>query len=142
MQSREGLLVRVYLKNGHVFHGAVRQWSKTDGIILVSPNREIIEIPFTTEIAATVYIEKQDGTLMKERPRQEIEEEAGEEAQDIAPKHNMGDLTSLVELYKMKSQSEREMARQKLRSPICTSGMVDYGNQLSILRAAKDDTGK
>jgi len=126
--SREGSFVRVYLKNGCIFQGVIQSWSIENGIVLKNMNKEIIEIPFYTEVCAVVSISKPDGTILKESKTIELTPETTpDDSENIKIK-------SLVELYKMKSESERECARAKLKSQTCTGVAVEYEPTISMLR--------
>lgn len=122
--DRIGLLVRVYMKNGTVFTGAVRLWSKKDGVLLASPTGEIIEIYSFDDICAVVYIEK-NGEPMKEN-----------NSEDLVPHHKPGDIKSAAELHKLRIEAEREIAKNKLKSPTLSSEPVQYGSQIAILKNA------
>ncbi len=136
-EDKTGRFVRVYMKNGHVFHGAVQSWSNEDGVALKSTQGERIIIPCISEISAYVFIVKQDGTCLKERSTKDPEptvEKAPEET-------NVDRIKSLVELHKLKAATELEMARSKLRAPTCTSDLVEY-DTVSVLRTLKDNPRK
>lgn len=130
MSEMLGRFIKVYMKNGLIFHGAVKDWEEKQ-IIIKSLQGEVVTIIYS-EVCAYTFIEKNNGKFLKEK-----EDGEGVESED----KSIDRISSLVELHKLKAESERELARSKLRSPIGTAQQVEY-DTISVLRSLANNPRK
>lgn len=138
MNDKIGRFVKIYMKNSLMFYGAVQSWSKDDGVSIKSTNGEIVCIPFLSEVCAYVFIMKKDGTFLRENSKDDVEPTV-----ERIPEETFVDRTkSLVELHKLKAASELELARTKLKNPICTTEAVEYNDGIQFLQSLKNDPRK
>jgi len=138
MDDHLGRYVKIFLKNGHVFHGSILLWE--DGVKLKSVQNEIVIIPDIKEICAYVFIQKPNGNfLIDESIKKEETIEEDNKTKDL--KQNIK-IQNLKGLHKLKIESERQLAKIKLKSPIATAPPVEYGDTISILRTLKNDSSK
>jgi hypothetical protein len=134
--NKIGKFIRIYMKNGYVFHGTIQSWSKKEGIELKSTKGELVVIPSIAEIAAYVLIIKQDGSFLQEKPSSEPEPQLENNSNEQNDR-----IKSLVELHKLKAAEELEITRSKMRSPIGTSKLVEY-DTISVLQSLKNNIGR
>lgn len=130
MNDFVGRHTRIYMKNGYVFHGAVLSWSENE-VSIKTPQGEVVFIPNISEICAYAFIQKKDSSFLNESTIKEEKKEGS----------NVDRIKSLVELYKLRAESERELAKHKLKSPICAGEQVEY-DTISVLRSLKNTSGE
>jgi len=158
-----GRFIKIYLKNGHIFHGSVIFWS--DEIVkLKSVQNEIIVIKDTKDISAYIFIQKANGEFLldnniikntnerikeNEMKEDKVEEDKVEEdkveedkvKEDLELK-KIKRIKDLIPLYNLRAEAERQAAKAKLKTSTVTTSLVEYGDPISILRTFKDDTSK
>jgi hypothetical protein len=153
-----GRFIKIYLKNGHIFHGSVIFWS--DEIVkLKSVQNEIIVIKDAKDISAYIFIQKANGEFLldnniikntnerikenetKEDRTEEDKRKLDEMKDDLEIK-KINKIKDLIPLYNLKAEAERQAAKTKLNTSTITTPLVEYGDPISILRTFKDDTSK
>jgi len=125
-----GTLATVYLYNGISFDGSIRIWNK-NGVKLTSKNGMDIFILDVKSIIAFKCYKKSDGSVVKER-----------NVEDIEPSPIPDDVDSLMALREMRSKCDLQIIREKLLKQEASAGSIEYGDQFSALRAAKNNIPK
>ena len=115
-----GALVKIFMKNGLIFQGCINKYDDTS-IILKTMNGDIIDILLPEEIVAIQYTTTKE-QIVKER-----------NVQDETPKHQPGNIDSLVALRKAKAEEELKDIKIKLHSNVNSMEPTTYESQLSAL---------
>jgi len=163
-----GRFIKIYLKNGHIFHGSVIFWS--DEIVkLKSVQNEIIVIKDAKDISAYIFIQKANGEFLldnniikktnerikenetkedrtkEDRTKEDRTEEDKrklDEMKDDLEIKKINKIKDLIPLYNLRAEAERQAAKAKLKTSTVTTSLVEYGDPISILRTFKNDTSK
>ena len=161
MEDYIGRYVKIFLKNGIIFHGSVLLWGRSssnpnDQVKLKSIQNEIIVIQDIKDICAYIFIQKPDGKFLvdenvlnkeeinienKEEINIENKEEINKEVLNIKDK-TKSRVNELASLYKLKAESERQLAKNKLKTSTLTASPVEYGDTISILRTLKNNSSE
>lgn len=120
-----GALVKIFMKNGLVFQGCINKY-EPDSIVLKTMNGDIIDILLPDEIVAIQYTVTAKDEVVKEK-----------NVQDETPKHEPGNVDSLVAITKAKAEEELKDIRAKLQSNTISVEPVPYESQLSALLRIK-----
>jgi len=126
-----GTLIKVYMANGQMFMGALRDVN--DGILIVSALGEYIKIQKPENIQAFSFVpsKSNEETPIKER-----------NSQDETPEHTPGDIESLTQLRILKAQAEKEQYRNRILSPNITTPEIAYASPIHALLAAQKHPNK
>lgn len=123
-----GSLITIYMKSGHTYSGAIREYSEKQ-IVIANPSGKYYVITNTSEVEGYSYEVSNEKIVTERNPK------------DIKPQHVLGDVQSLTELKKMKASEEIKEIRNKLKSKECSTKEVTYASTLSALPAFKKYPG-
>jgi len=126
----KGTLVTLYLKEGHVFSGAIIEMSQEKGVLIKTLTGDRVIVPKLSDVIAIKYV-----LGKKEEP---VVDKKVDEDKEI--EHKPGDIESLTALRKMKNEEEINQIRTNLLKSTPTEEPVEYGSYISALRAAKDNS--
>ncbi|MFZ4795991.1 MAG: hypothetical protein ACOYMA_00760 [Bacteroidia bacterium] len=129
-----GALVTIYMINGNVYEGALRDLSDNN-VVLVNPSGRVYKISKIDNIEAISYIIDNDKIVYEKKQKKEIPDEE-------IPQHAPYDTKSLIELRRMQANDDLKQIRKKFTSNKPTAEGIQYASPISSLYAAKKYTGE
>ncbi len=122
-----GAIVEVYLSSGHTVEGAIKHWNEPS-VVIKKASGNLVYIYDDSNIIAIEFVMAKNGDIVKENKPESIE-----------PQHKPGSTESLIALRQMKARDDKKQIKKSLTSTTPTKEAVEYGNQLSCMRAIKNN---